>query len=38
MVTPTIAAPGRNYWQVAAEAEGRDYSEWFFAAMHCLCG
>jgi hypothetical protein len=29
MATPTMAASAPTYWQVAAGAEGRDYSEWF---------
>jgi hypothetical protein len=29
MATPTMATPTPNYWQVAAGAEGRDYSGWF---------
>jgi hypothetical protein len=30
MAIPTMALLAPSYWQVAAGAEGRDYSEWFF--------
>jgi hypothetical protein len=29
MAAPVTATPEANYWQVAAGAEGRDYSDWF---------
>jgi len=29
MAGPTVANPASSYWQLAAGAEGRDYSDWF---------